>query len=708
MAEVLHWRRAGVSVVLDCSGGRLPRVVYWGADLGELDDATVEALVVAAVPPIASGRPDVVVPLAVLPEQSSGWLGTPGLTGHRDGAHFSTLFRVRDSQTPGPTGLEIAAFDDTAQLRLDLTVELLEHGLLRTHARLTNTGADTFELGGILLTLPVPLDAAEILDFTGRHLRERSPQRRPFTAGTHLREQRGARSHDGTQLLCAGQPGFGFETGPVYGVHVAWSGNTTTLAERTSSGDALLGGGELLLAGEIRLAPGESYRTPELFGAFGEGLNQLSARFHDHLRSRPQHPASPRPVLINVWEAVYFNHDLDRLKDLADLAAEAGVERYVLDDGWFRARRDDTAGLGDWYVDADVWPHGLTPLVDHVKSLGMQFGLWFEPEMVNLDSDLARQHPDWVFAPAGRHPIPARNQQVLDLGNPDAWAYMLDRLDTVLSDNDIDYVKWDHNRDLVEAARSGTGQAGVHRQTVALYALLDELRRRHPLVEFESCAGGGGRPDLAIMSRAERVWASDTIDALERHQIQRYVGLLLPPEMIGSHIGSPHAHTTGRQHALSFRAGTAIFGHLGIEWDLTSATADDRAQLRDWVTAYKTHRDLLHHGRVVVADSANPAIWVHGVVAHDGGEALYAISAVTTSVWAPPGRARLPGLDPEARYAVSVPPPGDDIGQSGAGAFPLWWHMRPRLTGRVLGSSGIQVPNLHPEHLVLVHLQRVS
>lgn len=713
-ATPLHLRAGGVSLVLDAAGDRLPRVLHWGADLGDLPGDELRALREVAVPPVTSGGTDEPPVLSVLPEQSAGWLGTPGLTGHRDGADFTTLFvvtrldvaaGVEDAGVPVAHRVVVDAADADAGLGLRLEQQLLPSGLLRTRAELTNTGAGTFTLGTLDLVLPLPAEADEILDFTGRHLRERSPQRHPLAAGTHLRESRRARSHDGTLLLTAGRRGFGFRQGQVWGVHVAWSGNTRTFAEQAMpSGTRLLGAGELLLAGEVRLAPGESYATPWVYAAYGDGLDALSARFHDFLRSRPQHPRTPRKALINVWEAVYFDHDLGRLTALADAAAAVGVERYVLDDGWFRGRRDDTRGLGDWEVDPDVWPDGLTPLVEHVRGLGMEFGLWFEPEMVNPDSDLARAHPEWILRPGRRLPPEARHQQVLDLAHAGAWQHVFDRIHAVLSAYDVAYVKWDHNRDLVEAGHSTTGAAGVHAQTVAAYRLIDALRAAHPGVEIESCAGGGGRADLGILERTERVWTSDCIDALERQTIEQWTGLLLPPELLGSHIGSPRAHTTGRRHDLSFRGATALFGHLGIEWDLTRATEQERAELARWVTAYRTHRDLLHHGRSLRADVADPALRVHGVVRPDGSEALVAVVQLTTGVAAPPPAVRIPGLDPDRRYDVRPLPPGDGASGAYGAAAPPWWAGGTRLSGRALAEVGVRVPAQLPEHTVLLHL----
>ena len=234
----------------------------------------------------------------------------------------------------------------------------------------------------------------------------------------------GGGSSDAATVLHAGTPGFGFAHGEVWGVHTGWSGNHTHYAERLATGEQVVGGGELLLPGEVVLTEGESYTSPWVYGSYGTGLDAVARRFHRYLRSRPQHPATPRPVTLNTWEAVYFDHRLEPLVELAEKAAAIGVERFVLDDGWFGSRRDDHAGLGDWWVSPEVWPQGLHPLVDRVTQLGMQFGLWVEPEMVNLDSDIARAHPEWVMATGGRTPVPSRHQQVLNLTIPEAYEHV--------------------------------------------------------------------------------------------------------------------------------------------------------------------------------------------------------------------------------------------------------------------------------------------
>ncbi|MGI5149620.1 alpha-galactosidase [Plantactinospora sp. CA-294935] len=710
---LVHLRAGGVSAIVDSRDGGLPRVVYWGADLGDLDRDSLPALAAAAIPPVVRGPVDSVVPVAVLPEQSAGWLGTPGLSGHRDGRDFSAQFTVTgvefaETSDPVEHRLMVRAEDPYARLGLRIEIELTASGLLRLRAGLTNDDPErTYTLDGVVLALPVPARAREILDFSGRHVRERSPQRHEFTLGTHQRDNRRGRTGlDATLLLLAGTPAFSFESGEVWGVHVAWSGNHRTLAERTPDGYSLLGGGELLLPGEGTLAPGESYLSPWVFGGWGRGLNDLSARFHEYLRARPQHPSARRPVVLNTWEAVYFDQDVAVLTELANLAAEVGAERFVLDDGWFRHRRDARAGLGDWYVDEQVWPGGLHAFVDHLRALGLQFGLWFEPEMVNVDSDVARAHPEWILSAGYRLPLEARHQQVLDLANPDAFEYILTRMDALVTEYRIDYIKWDHNRDLVEPGRAAHGRAGAREQTLAVYRLIDTLKARHPGLEIESCSSGGGRADLGILDRTDRVWASDCIDALERQQIERWTGLLLPPELIGSHVGSPSVHTTRRTHGLAFRAGTALIGHFGIEWDLRSASPADRAALAEWVRLYQRHQVLLHSGRVVRVDHPDPAVHVHGVVATDRSEALFTVVAVATSELTRTGLVRIPGLDPGAAYRITPLDLTADVAAFVGNACPPWWTGGTTLPGRALAEHGVQFPPLFPERLTLVHLVR--
>ena len=389
------------------------------------------------------------------------------------------------------------------------------------------------------------------------------------------------------------------------------------------------------------------------------------------------------------------------LRELAHRAARVGVERFVLDDGWFGARRHDRAGLGDWVVSAEAHPEGLGPLIDHVRSLGMDFGIWVEPEMVNPDSDLYRAHPEWALTTDGYEPVSARHQLVLDLARPDAFDHVLGRLDALLGDHDIAFVKWDMNRDHVGGSGAGGG-AGTHAQTLAVYCLLDELGRRHPAVEFESCSSGGGRIDHEILRRAERVWTSDCNDALERQTIQRGASMLIPPEAMGAHIGPERSHTTGRRHDLAFRAATALFGHLGVEWNLLRLSDAELDALGEVIDLHRRLRPLLHGGDTVRFDT-EPAYVAHGVYAADRDEAVVSFAVVSTALSLTPPPLLLPGLAPDRDYLVErLVLPGERRGPGRT--WPDWCSAGVTMSGAALAAVGLQPPAMHPESAILIRL----
>ncbi|MCX7522487.1 alpha-galactosidase [Microbacterium sp. STN6] len=707
--ELVHFRAAGVSLALRLPPDGLPVVLHWGGDLGELSDEDLVALAANAGPGLQVGL-DVPVEVGVVPENGRGWSGRPGLEGHRRGgaAWSPRLGDTRYRIDPVARAVAAEAVDPVAGLALSIRMRLGTSGLVAASAELTNTREDAYDLSRLCVALPVPGAASELLDLAGRWSKERVPQRRAITVGTHLREsRRGRTGADAATVLTAGTAGFGFRTGEVWGAHVGFSGNHVHALERVSEGITLLSGGELLLPGEVSLSQGERYATPEISFAYGAGLDGQAARFHAELRARERHPRSPRPVVLNTWEAVYFDHDLPTLLALADRAAEVGVERFVLDDGWFLGRRDDTAGLGDWVVDTTVWPQGLHPLVRRVREHGMQFGLWFEPEMVSPRSTLAREHPEWIMQPEGRLPFEARHQQVLNLGIDEAWQHIFDAISSLVNEYAIDFIKWDHNRDLLEAGSALTGRAAVHEQTLAVYRLMDALRAAQPSLEIESCSSGGARVDLGVLQRTDRVWASDCIDPLERQQILRWSAQLLPPELVGSHIGAPTSHTTGRTHDLSFRAATALFGHLGIEWDIASATDEERRELAEWIALYKRLRPLLHTGTVVRVDEPGDELFVSGIVAPERDEALFSFAMLARPGSWPPGLARIPGLDAQRRYRVRVV--GGSTPLALDGAAPAWCSGEGIvLTGRTLAEAGLPVPPLRAEHAALAHLRALD
>ncbi|WP_341996106.1 alpha-galactosidase [Microbacterium sp. LWH7-1.2] len=716
-------RAAGVSLVVDL-GGVVPRVLHWGADLGLVDADLAEALRETSIPAVLCSSPDVPRAFSAWPTEQDGWAGTPAQTGSRAGTASTPRPHVVGGEVEeSPDGggrISIALGDAIAATRAHLEYRMDSAGVVSVDMSVENPSeaASIYVIDGLRALMPVPERAGELLDFTGKWCRERSPQRLPFAFGTHARRaRRGKPGHDSPFLLAAGTPAFGFSHGELWGVHLAWSGDGEYLAERLPEGagafSRVLGAGELLRSGEVMLQPGERYSAPTvLFTWSDRGLDGVAARLHRRLRARAHHPAGPRPLVLNTWEAVYFDHDLERLIEIADRAAEVGVERIVLDDGWFRGRRDADAGLGDWLVDEDVWPDGLGPFVDAVRGRGMQFGLWFEPEMISPDSDLAREHPDWVLAPREGAGPTARNQQVLDLANPEAFELVLERVSALVAAHDIDYVKWDHNRDLVEpvALRDGGDRPLVHDQTLALYRMLDELRDRHPRLEIETCSGGGGRVDLGILERADRVWASDCNDPVERARIERWTRLLVPPELIGSHLGARRSHTTSRETDLSFRLAISLTAHAGIETDLTTATPDDLRTITAWAGLYRELRGLIHTGDIVNADLADEAAMLTGIVAPDGGRALYTWARLATSPDGQSGRVRFPGLDAGARYRVRVRP---ELGAASRQEVsdPAWMFAATyggtELPGAVLAVAGVPLPTLNPQQALLLDVERL-
>ncbi|KRF44243.1 alpha-galactosidase [Terrabacter sp. Soil811] len=721
--STVHLESAGTALVLEPrpGGSGLPEVIHWGPAL-EGGASTYAALPALTLAPVGHSALDVPWPLTVLPGEADGWSGTPGWAGHRAGSAGAVRWHDVTCEPDGTTLVTRASSPDG--IRLELRHALDEHGVLRVDASVTNTGEDTapLDVSALRAILPLPLRADEVLDLTGRWCRERSPQRSRLDHGTHLRaSRRGRTGHDATLLMMAGTAGFDWRSGEVWAVHTAWSGNHEHLVEALPEGagrhHAVIGGAELLAPGEVRLAPGESYAAPTVvFVHSTEGLDGLSRRLHRSLRARAGHPSRPRPVVLNTWEAVYFETDLEHLRALADTASRIGVERFVLDDGWFGGRRHDRAGLGDWVVSSDVWPEGMGALVDHVKGLGLEFGLWFEPEMVNEDSDLVREHPEWVLRPAAGSPREWRWQQLLDLTHDAAREQLLERISGLVTDIGIDYIKWDHNRDLLEAVHTVDGPSGrlvdtpaVHAHTLAFYRLLDDLRARHPQLEIESCSSGGARVDLAVLDRTDRIWTSDCNDALERANIQRWTSLLVPAELMGTHVGPATAHTTHRTVEFGFRTLMALQGHAGLEWDITECSDEELEALTGWTALARELRPLLHTGDLVRSESPDGTVIVTGTVDGDRSRAAYTVARLVTGRDAATGALPLPGLDPSRSYAVRVRP------EAGLPAVvqntpPGWWE--PALgedgvvvPGSVLTTVGLPVPIMGPAQGYLLDLR---
>ena len=719
-SRLAHLRGDGVSLVIDTTAdpsaqgasSAMPQVLFWGADLGDLDDLDSGEIVAAMSRQEASGTLDAAWQVSLLPLEGEGWGGRPGLSAGVDGIPVHPRWaNIECSTDPGGRRFSVIAEDVGNGLRLDSAVVVEAGGIVTVVHTVTRTADDARALviEWLEATLPTPKAVDHLTTFAGRWTREKVPTTSSIPRGATTRQtRRGRGGHDAPVLSIVSIDRPRDRSGELWAVHLGWSADCTYRNDRMPDSVDVLGAGELLRTGEITLGPGESYTTPTAYFAWsGAGLDGLSERFHRFERARPNHPHSPRPLVLNTWEAVYFDHDPAFLLTLADLAAKVGVERFVLDDGWFLGRRSDIRGLGDWFVDRAVWPDGLGPLADRVHERGMEFGLWFEPEMINLDSELARRHPEWLLHPRDHLPTPAhlswRTQYVLDLAREDAYAYILGSLDALVTELGIDFIKWDHNRDLVEAVHDG--RPGTHAQTRAVYRMMAELKSRHPGLEIESCSSGGARSDLGILEVADRVWASDSNDPIERQDIQRWTQLLLAPELVGGHVGPTTAHSTGRTTPLSFRLATSLMGSAGFEWNIAECTPEELEIITRWSALYKELRSVIHTGTAVHADVRDPALRVVGAVAPDRAEAVFTIASVATLEDSLPERIRLHGLDEDAIYDVRV---RDEIGASRHGfATPAWLSSGTvGLSGSFLDTVGLQIPPLWPAQAIILHLTR--
>ena len=686
------------SLLIEVVNGALV-IRHWGAPiLGQNHDIALASRV-----SIANSSWDEPQLPGLMRESARGFLGRPTLSGHRNGKAWSTKFEVTDFHHQG-NHCAVTLRDFHAELEVVVTFDLDAFGVLIQKATVKNIGNSDYVLNEFIHWLPLPREATQTLDFAGRWSNERQPQRRDIQIGTWVRESREGRSgHNFSIADIALTAQTSFQSGSAWATSIAWSGNSHYLVERGFDGQQSIGAGELLLAGEVILKGNESYEAPALFAVYSsQGLDGVSAAFHSHLRAREIHPTRPRPLTLNMWEALYFDHNEDKIRALVDVASEIGVERVVLDDGWFHSRRNDRSGLGDWVIDPAVWPNGLTPVIEYINSKGIEFGLWFEGEMVNPDSDLYRAHPEWILHEGDRSPPLWRHQLVLDLGHEEAYKHVLAQTSSLLAAHNIVYIKWDHNRVLVDAGHLGA--AGVRRQTQAIYRLFAELKKRHPGLEIESCASGGARIDLGVVDLVDRFWTSDNNDALERQTIQRWTAQVIAPELLGTHIGPTHGHQTGRTLELSMRATTALFGHAGIEWNITEATAIERKHLATWAQYYKDNRALLHSGKMVRVDYPEPHAYLHGVQAHDASRAIYAYVQLTPTVSIHPSPLKFPGLDQSANYVIKA------VFPAGKPRFmlitPPEWMSGITLSGSALSAIGVTAPILAPANAFLIEITK--
>lgn len=535
-----------------------------------------------------------------------------------------------------------------------------EQDMIERWLTLENQGAETVSLDECqFATLHLPEEATELTHVSGSWAREFITQRHRLMPGVYTLESRSVQtSHHTNPFFLLNRPGEAWEeSGLVYFGQLAYSGAWAISFEQLPSRQLRVHAGYNPFDFQLDLPPGGSHTTPALIcGLSPEGWGGASRRMHAFAQERilpaPPRESDLRPVLYNSWEATYFGLSDENQIALARKAAAIGVELFCVDDGWFGARRSDRAGLGDWVVSPDVFPAGLEPLVTEVERLGMKFGLWVEPEMVNPDSDLYRQHPEWVLHFPGRPRTEARQQLILDLGRPEVVEHLFARLDDLVGRYRISFFKWDMNRPATEPG-SVVGKAIWRAHVAGVYQIMDRLRRNHPGLDIQSCSGGGGRVDAGMLARADQVWVSDNTDAFDRIRIQEGFSLAYPARAMEAWVTHETNHITQRTTSLALRFDVAMRGVMGIGSSLNLLSEAELQQYASFIAFYKRIRPVVQQGRLYRLQRAEVngvSIWQYALP--DGREAVYSQVMERYEVGSVPTAVPLLGLNSGATYTV--------------------------------------------------------
>ncbi|MBQ6456643.1 MAG: alpha-galactosidase [Mogibacterium sp.] len=560
--------------------------------------------------------------------------------------------------------LTVTLADTASNIRVRLYYGVFEDlDIITRAAEIVNAGEGTVWLRkAASVCLELPFGKWDMIHFHGRHCMERQPERVPLFHGIHtISSGRGMSSHQHNPFIILCDRGASEDSGPCYGMMMVYSGNHKTEVEldQFDGVRAVMGLNDERFRWE--LMPGTSFCTPEVILTYADGLTQMSHNYHRVIQNnvvRGEYKLAHRPILVNNWEATYFDFTEEKLLDIAEKAKDLGIDMFVLDDGWFRNRNDDNAGLGDWTPDRRKLPDGLDGLADKITDMGLKFGLWIEPEMVSEDSDLDRAHPDWALTAPGRAPMMARNQLVLDMSRRDVRDYLFDAISSLLKNRNITYIKWDFNRPLsdvysnaVPAERQGEVP---HRYYLGLYELYERLTSAFPHVLFEGCAGGGGRFDAGILYYSPQIWCSDNTDPISRLRIQYGTSFGYPQTTVSAHVSASPNHQTGRKTPLSTRGVVAMTGAFGYELDLTRLTEEECGEIREQIRTYRDFESVIREGRHYrlsgLEDGSRYFCWEY--VSRDRGRCLLSIVVTDPLANGPSIHVRLKGLIPEAVYSV--------------------------------------------------------
>ncbi|AEI43209.1 alpha-galactosidase [Paenibacillus mucilaginosus] len=670
--QTFHLKAKDTSYILQIVNG-YPVHVYWGQSLRE--DSSLSNFIEYSHTNLDRYAQE-------YPQYGSGDFRSPAYQVQlSDGSRITELvyrdYRVSAGKPKleGLPSVYVESDDEAETLELTLTDEysglkvLLRYTVfagcnaITRSAVLINEGHESLR---ILRALSASVDMEksdyDMLYLAGAWTRETQIERRPLGPGSFkVESRRGMSSHQLNPFLALLSPDANEDRGEVYGFSLVYSGNFTADAEVDSMGSVRVSIGINPFEFAWQLEQGASFQTPEAVMVYSaDGLGAMSRTYHKLYRTRlcrGVHRDLERPILVNNWEATYFDFTADKLEAIAKSGAELGIELFVLDDGWFGKRNDDTTSLGDWVEDRNKLPDGLNELAGRINRHGLQFGLWVEPEMVSPDSDLYRSHPDWCLHVEGRRRTLARTQLVLDFSRQEVRDYIFDSLSRIFSSVPVAYIKWDMNRGLSEigsAAAPPERQMEIaHRYVLGLYELLERLTSAFPHILFESCSSGGGRFDPGMLYYMPQTWTSDNTDAVERLKIQYGTSMVYPISTIGAHVSAVPNHQVGRLTPLTTRGDVAMSGNFGYELDLTKFTEEEKDQVAAQVTRYKRFRPLVQQGeffRLKSPFTGNETAWMF--VSEDQREALVCFFRVLAQPNPPQSLLRLKGLNAGYDYVL--------------------------------------------------------
>ncbi len=580
--------------------------------------------------------------------------GKPRLTG---------LPATFENETSKAKTLIIYASDKVTGLKAELMYSIFEgsDAIVRSVKIINSSDKDIFLTKVMSASLDMDSEDFELLTLHGSWARERQIDQRPIGYGkTSVGSVKGESSHQEHPFMALVEKGATQERGRVYGFSFVYSGNFLAQAEKSQFDSVRVMMGINPGNFKWQLRPGESFQAPEVVMVYSdEGLGKMSRTYHDLYREhliRSPYKDRERPILINNWEATYFDFNTDKLLDIAREAKKSGIEMLVMDDGWFGGRKDDNSSLGDWNVNEEKLPGGLKYLVDEVNKIGLKFGIWMEPEMISPDSDLYRAHPDWAIQIPGREGTRSRNQFVLDLSRPEVVEHTWNSIKNVLSSANIEYLKWDMNRQITDIGSFGLNKENMgelsHRFVMAVYELQDRLIQEFPNLLLENCSGGGARFDPGMLYFGPQIWCSDDTDAIERLGIQEGTALVYPLSSMGAHVSDCPNHTVGRVTPFETRGHVALAGTFGYELDITKIPEEDRVMISEQTAMYHKYNKLVRSGDYyrVASYRENGYYDCYGVVSKDKSEALYTFVQVKGRPNYHSRLIRLSGLDPDKKY----------------------------------------------------------